>query len=271
MGRVKLKAIAASLTGGIIHLVAVQRMFSYAGYPADVGVTATQAAGLVFLGVLAFGLLTYTRLVVPALGLTALVVWVVHLELVAGPPLEYHYLGDNLVYSRDPYLQRYAATWYLWVPLLLAGAITELAIRDGYAIAGDYLRNVPSLPLTEQQLTMAIGGCALLFSVCLYQAMGYVGVQTWSHQVEGFIGGGIIIAVTLWGVLTRGLISPLVLSLLIVVQPTPRVLIRDGLGSSFALLLFLAPIFVLLALLEWYLRYRLISGKGMNRYRFNPQ
>lgn len=132
-------------------------------------------------------------------------------------------------------------------------------------------QNALSLPFSERQLTGAIGECALLFSVCLYQAMGYVGIQTWSHQVEGFIGGGIFIAVTLWGVLSRGLISPLVLSLLIVVQPTPRVLIRDGLGSSCSLLLFLAPSVVLVALMEWYLRYRLFSGNRMNRSRFNAQ
>lgn len=266
-----LKTLFASAAGGVIHLGVVHLLYSQAGYPPNRGLTPMEAVGIAFLGALAIGILAHTRLVVPALGLTALVVWIVHLELVAGPPLEYHYLGDNLVYAREPYLQQYVGTWYIWVPLLLAGATTELGIRDGYTIARDSLRNVPSLPFSERQLAVAVGGCALLFAVCLYHAMGYVGVQAWSHQVEGFIGGGIFLAVTLWGVLTRGLISPVVLSLLIVVQPTPRVLVRDGLGSSFSLLFFLTPIIVLVALLEWYLRYRIYSGNGLSRSRFNAQ
>lgn len=266
-----LKTLCASAGGGAIHLSVIHLLYIQAEYPPNRGVTPIEAVGVAFLGALAIGILAHTRLAVPAVGLTALVVWIVHLELVAGPPLEYYYLGDNLVYAREPYLQQYAGTWYIWVPLLLAGAITELGIRDGYTIARDSLRNVPSLPFSERQLAVSVGGCALLFSACLYQAMAYVGVQTWLHQVQAFIGGGIFLAVTLWGVLTRGLISPVIVTLLIVVRPIPRVLVKDGLGSAFLVLFLLAPIVVLVALVEWYFRYRIFSGNGMSRSRFNAQ
>lgn len=229
--------------------------------------TTSQAVGLVLLGILAFGILAYTRLVVPVVGLALLAGWVLHLELVATQPMDFHYLGDNLVYRRDPYLTRYVGTWYVWGPMLLAGAVAELGIRGGYGVAADHLRNVPSFPLSRRQAWCIASGCGVSFAACLYLAMGYLGVQAWSHQIEAFVGAVVVVTITLGGLLTRGLVAPLGLSILLVARPAPRIVVRDGLGSSFLVLLLVAPLFVLVAVVEWYVRYRSNAGGRTTGFR----
>lgn len=268
MKRDHILTFVVGVLGGIFHFLSVYIVFDFVGYQSEIGLSIAQSVGLVILGAMSFGLLAHTRLVSPAIGLIGLVGWVFHLELVATPQTEFHYYNEYLVlgFGADPHLLWYVVTWYLWASILVAIGLAEFGIREGYGIADDRLQNLPTVTLPGRAPILLSGACGLLFAISVYLAMGAIGVQTWKHQVMGFVGGGTILSIMLAGLFHRGLVFPLVLTFLLVVLPTPGIIIENGQGDTLLMLLFVAPVILLSVVVEWYVRFKIFSDSDPNRF-----
>lgn len=267
MARPSSAAILAGMIGGALHVLAISIPYTQINY-AGVELQASHLVGLFVLGAIGFGTSAYTRLLVPAVGLLALVSGVLAFEFLLTPQPEWGELnGHTILQEGTLYLFYYARTWYVWLSVLLAGGIAEYGLRGGYDITADRLTNLPGFPLSRREIGWLAGGCALLFGFCIGAVMEDLGTQAPSHPFWGFVGGFLVIAIVLGGILYRGLVTPLLLATPLVLMTSMDILFSLSEASGYMALPVWSAVIILVAALEWALRYRLLSGTEWGRFR----
>lgn len=248
-----------ALVGGLAHLAVTGYLYHRFGYYSEYGVTATEAVGVFLLGALAVGLFGYTRLVVPIIGLLALLGGAVNYEVFVTTPPEFP----------TAYFSNYVSYWYVWPSLLVTGGIAEIGLRSGYLGDSSQLRNVPTIPLQRQEIAFLSGGCGLAVALSLLLVGFHAGMYTAVHPFEAALGGFVIVTVALWGVLSHGLLLPLFLATMWLGFSVPEHLVGRGRASSLLVLLYFGVIVGVVALIEWSIRYRAFRLLGGRRFREN--
>lgn len=267
MARPSSAAVTAGMIGGALHVLAISIPYTQVNY-AWIELQAGHMVGLFVLGVIGVGISAYTRLLVPAVGLLALVSGVLAFEFVLTPPPEWGELNGHTILQKGTlYLYFYARTWYVWLAIVLAGGIAEYGLRGGYDITADRLRNLPAFPLSRREVGWLAGGCALLFGFCIGAVMEDLGTMAPSEPFWGFVGGFLMIATVLGGILYRGLVTPLLLATPLVLLTSVDILFSFSEASGYMALPLWSPAIILVAALEWALRYRLLGGTELGRFR----
>ncbi|ELZ16414.1 hypothetical protein C477_15320 [Haloterrigena salina JCM 13891] len=283
MNRSLVASVTAGVLGGLANVMVTRELLERvdspffepgretALNPGTIGSVAD--APHVWLGVFALGFVplfatTATRLLAPGGGFVALLVGVVHTVLTApfpeGTPMAWGTLVEGPFYASN-----YAKSWYAWLSLLLVAGVAEFALRRGYGLGDERLRNLPTLPLSRSQLRAVVLGSGLLvgLGIGLLSSTGaYYQSDIWT-VLTILVPGCIVTAIAIAALLTRGLVTPMVLyaywtagtveSTVFPPHPAPEYHTHPE-----VLFLFLSVALPLLACLEWVLRSRVRGWDG---------
>lgn len=163
MNRPSVTSIAVGTAGGIASAVVVGVLLSAFDY--HVVTTATERwtllPGAFVLGFATVAVSAHTGLVSPGGGFLALLTTVVYIELTTAPPQAVVERGDDVIVDGSFHALSYADTWYVWLALLLVAGVAEFAIRRGYELGDDRLRNLPVLPLSRTDVWLVVAGCSV--------------------------------------------------------------------------------------------------------------
>lgn len=260
------RSVAAGVVGGLTNALAVGGLLTYYDYQILLSGGRITALVLAAFG-LGFGaalLSAHTGFVAPGGGFLALLATVVIVELTSPAPQKVGELGGNNIVEGSFHAMHYAETWYLWLVLLGVAGVAEFAIRRGYGVRDESLRNIPELPLSRSGVVRSVAVCS-----------GTVGAATmlvlvqgtlWDHvggYAIGFVAAAIATAVPFAALLSRGVVVPVVLYGL-VAATTFRTEVFGSPGSGLNIVFFgvSAVVLALVALLELFVRSRLGGWNG---------
>lgn len=213
MNRPSVASIGIGTGGGIASAVVVGTLLSQFDYDIVMSVEWWLfLPGAFVLGFVAVAWSAHTGLVSPGGGLLALLTAVVYTELTTAAPRAVVERGDAVIVDGSFHALSYAETWYVWLALLLVAGVAEFAIRRGYDIGDDRLRNLPFLPLSRADLWLVVTGCSvgvgLATSALLAQGELW---DTIPGYAIGFVAAAVATAVPLAVLLSHGIVSPFVL------------------------------------------------------------
>lgn len=212
MSRPSTPTVAVATGAGLANVAVVLALYARAGYPAlESAVEVAVLTVLVFVTAFVPVLVSaHTRLLSPAIGFGAVLAGTVYLELTTPSP-EWSELGGHVVVDGPTHVGSYANAWYLWLALTLLAGVVEFAIRRGYGVGDHGLRNLPQLPLSWGTLARTVVGFASLVGVTpMLLALRY-GVHPSAIAFVLFAATAAVVAVPLAALLSRGLLSPIVL------------------------------------------------------------
>jgi hypothetical protein len=198
-------------------------------------------------GALAVGITTYTGLVTPIGWFVGLAGSVAYADLRSSPPESWQ-MGEYTVRDGPLYVSYYVTRWEVLLSLLLVIGVAEFGLRRGYNLGGHRLRNLPLLPLSHRRLillTATVGGLLGVSTFFLTDSQATLDIY---DSLMIVVGTGTVTAVPLAALLSRGLVLPLLLYLVVV----PRFLLFQvfTLADSYVQILALGP-YVLVLLLAW--------------------
>lgn len=266
-GNVGPLAIALGITTGGLNLAVILVLYRQYGYPLPDGVALVGFAATLFvLGFIPGFVSGHTRLVVPIVGFLVLLTGVATAEVTTPAP-EWDTLGEYTVVVGDLYVSRWANDLQIWVALLLAGGVAEFALRDGYGLGAERLRNLPTVPLSGYVVAWLAGGFGALFGATITVHTVRIGVSPTGIEFVIFLAATLAVAVPLAAVLTRGLVAPIVLFGLVVPRPLLTEVFETPDSPLFLLLLGpIAVVFALVAAIEYLVRYQWRTGDDGNRF-----
>lgn len=260
------RTILGAVVGGVAHLVVVEFLFRWLGHVPDSlwPLASAGSAAFVFtFGFLVVLLSAHTRLLSPAVGLPTLLVWATYRD-VASPMPEWSEIGGNLVVDGSIYLTSYVGTWYVWFATFVVLAAVEYGIRHHHEISEQRLRNLPPVPSSRRATLFVAGAVGGTFGVAVVGWMAGIGVNpTWIIPVLA-VTAGLAAAVPVGAAVARGLVTPTVCFLALVVPGLLRQTFVGGEGGP-VFLLMLGPLavgFAVIGLLEDGIRSRLSGRSG---------
>lgn len=214
MNRPSVTSIAVGTAGGIASAVVVGVLLSAFDY--HVVTTATERwtllPGAFVLGFATVAVSAHTGLVSPGGGFLALLTTVVYIELTTAPPQAVVERGDDVIVDGSFHALSYADTWYVWLALLLVAGVAEFAIRRGYELGDDRLRNLPVLPLSRTDVWLVVAGCSVAVGLATMTLLVRGGLwDTVPGYGIGFVAAAVATAVPLAALLSYGIVSPFVL------------------------------------------------------------
>lgn len=212
-----MKSVMIATAGGISNVAVVLALYLHAGYPtldSVVGVGSLTITGFT-LGFVAILVSAHTRLVTPAVGFLTVLVATVYLEL-ATPMPDWNELDGHVIVDGPTYVASYANTWYVWLSLVLFAGVIEFGIRDGYGIAARRLRNLPALPLSRYVITWVVVGFASVLGIATMLLVIRSGIRPGLAALAVFVVATAVGAVPLAALLTRGMVAPTILFVLVV-------------------------------------------------------
>lgn len=256
----KKTTLVIAVLGGVAHFVVIYSLVNGLEYSPESVFTVPTGIGLVLLGTLTVGMLLHTRLIVPAAGLIGLLSGTLYYETIVSIPPEFP----------TDYLLNYIRYWYTWIAILVTGGIAELGVRSGYGIGYQSLRNLPEVPMSMKKTIVISVGTGTLFAISLYLLSFDRGLELYMpvHRLMAVAGGFLVVSIAIWGLLSYGLIMPLLLSIMWVGFSVPEHLIGRGRASSFPVLLYLGIILIFATILELVTRAKWL--RFLNGQNFDP-
>lgn len=254
MPRHALRTVSVAGLGGIANAAVVVALLTYFDYPlietnAELATLAAQAFLLGFVPLL---ITAHTRLLAPAGGFAILLGRVVHAELTSPAPEKVGELGSNAIVEGPFHVRNYAEAWFALLALLLIAGVVEFALRRGYGLGADRLRNLPALPLSRPVLVGVLAGLSgFVGASAVLLVRQSTGLAT-GEAAGVFLGAAAATAVPLAALLTRGYLAPLFPFALAV----PHGLLVEAFGTpdSYVHISILGRVAVFLALV-WLLEY----------------
>ncbi|WP_207891103.1 hypothetical protein [Natrarchaeobius oligotrophus] len=216
MSRPSWTSISIGSVVGFVNVAVVIALYASGGYPAlesPTAVAALVATGFV-LGFVAAFVSAFTRLVTPLVGLLAVLVGTAYAEVTTPRP-EWSQLEGYVIVDGPTYVSSYANAWYVWFSVLLIVGVFEFAIRRGYGVGDRRLRNLPQLPLSGPALVAIVLGVASIVAAGTTLLVLRAGIRPPVASVGVFVVTIAVAAVPLAAVLTRGIVSPVVLFALV--------------------------------------------------------
>ncbi|RKD97776.1 hypothetical protein [Halopiger aswanensis] len=269
MARLSPATLAIAALVGLANVGVVFALYARGDYPAlePTAELAVLALTTFVVGVLPWFASAHTRLVTPALGFLGALAGTVFLELTTPAP-EWSRLGEYVVVDGPTHASSYANAWYVWLALLTVAGVLEFAIRRGYGIGDDRLRNLPTLPFSRDRLVRTVGAVAALVGLAATLLVLRSGIRPPAAAAVVFLFAAVVTAIPLAALLARGIVAPTVLFALVPYFLIYEVFVTTD--SPLHILLF-GPYAVVLALawaLEEAIRSRL---GGWNGGRFAGQ
>ncbi|AEH37245.1 hypothetical protein [Halopiger xanaduensis] len=247
--------VAIAALGGLANVAVVLGLYARGDYPApEVAVLAVTAF---LVGFLPWFATAYTRLLTPAIGFLAALSGTAYLEF-ATPPPEWGQLGEYVVVDGPTHVSSYANAWDVWLALLTVAGVLEFAIRRGYGIGGDRLRNLPTLPFSRDRLVRTVGSVAALVGLAATLLVLRAGIRPPAAAAVVFLFAAAVTAVPLAALLARGIVVPTVLFALVPYTLVYEVFVTTD--SPLHILLF-GPYAIVLAL-AWVLEEAIRSRLG---------
>ncbi|MFP8954031.1 hypothetical protein ACLI4Z_13845 [Natrialbaceae archaeon A-arb3/5] len=210
-------AVVTGAVAGCVNVAVVLTLFARAEYPtlgSVIGVSVLVGTGFV-LGLVPVLVSVRTRLLAPTVGFVAVLAATTYLEVTTPQPT-WSALDEYVIVDGPTHVASYANTWYLWLSLLLLAGAIEFGLRRGYGIADERLRNLPDLPLSNGDLIRAVTGFASLLGIATVLLVLRAGIRPPVTAIAVFAVAAAVTAVPLAALLTRRLISPVVLFALLV-------------------------------------------------------
>ncbi|GAB6878306.1 hypothetical protein JCM17823_05800 [Halorubrum gandharaense] len=266
MGTLSVRARLVAVVAGLAHLLVVEALFRWLGHVPETlwPLASVGNAVVVFAFGFLVGLVTVgTRLWSPTVGLVTLLAWAAYRDVTAPAP-EWSELGGHLVVDGAVYLTSYVSTWYVWVATFVVLGTIEYGLRRQYELADDRLRNLPPLPTRRRTTLLAAGVIGGLFGVAVVAWMAGVGVSPASVLPLLVVTTALAGAVPVGAAVARGVVTPTVCFLLLVVPPLLRQTFVGGEGGP-VFLLMLGPLavgFAVVGYVEHVLRSRFRNLPG---------
>lgn len=266
MNRPTTSSLALGVVGGFVSVIVVAALVSRFGYHDFI--SSAQYVGL-RPGVFALGFVpvlvsVHTRCLAPGGGFVALVITVAYVEVTTPAPQTVGERGGHAIVDGGFHALNYAETWYVWLSFLLVAGVAEFAIRRGYALGDERLRNLPTLPLSRRELWLVVAGCSAMVGTTTMIVLVNSGM--WSHPVGygiGFAAAAVATAVPLAALLSRGIVSPFVLySWFVPDTMQTEIFLTTDSGLHIVVMGVASLLFALLAGLELWLRSRLRGWDG---------
>ncbi|MWV39962.1 hypothetical protein [Natrialba sp. INN-245] len=272
MARPSATTVAIGALAGLTNVAAVLALYARAGYPTleSASSVAVLAVTTFAVGLLAVSVSAHTRLLAPVAGFVFVLGATVSLELTTPNP-EWSTLDGYVIVDGPTHVASYANTWYVWLSLLLVAGGLEFAIRRGYGVGDDRLRNLPAFPLSRSELAWSVLGLGALVGVATTLLVLRAGIRPSVAAIAVLAFATAVAAVPLAALYARGIVSPAILFVLLVPYLlTVEVFVTTD--SPVHILLF-GPYALVLALawaLESVVRSRLRGWDGGRFARENP-
>ncbi|MEY7850800.1 hypothetical protein AB7C87_16540 [Natrarchaeobius sp. A-rgal3] len=217
MARPSATTVAIGALGGLANVVAVLTLYARAGYPtlesaSSVAVLALTAFAV---GFLALSVSAHTRLLAPVVGFLVVLIGTVSLELTTPNP-EWSTLDGYVIVDGPTHVASYANAWYVWLSLFLVAGGLEFAIRRGYGVGDDRLRNLPQLPLSRPMLASSVLGLGSVVGVSTTLLVLRAGIRPSVTAIAVLAFATVVAVVPLAALYARGIVSPAILFVLLV-------------------------------------------------------